>query len=439
MRITAADRWQLAPGQVLSWRVLLDRSVRPEPVPLSVNQRNHLRAAVAGERTVWLAATFEVPGPISATELTAAYHALISRHSTLQCEVTNEDGEPRADRYDPAQVVCLPRWPRETSSPTETTELVRALLDTECAPFGYPAFALAAVSRPDVSTIVLGFDHLHVDAHSIALAVRDMSRLYRGQELPPAGCFVSRVAEWCEPPPAGDPHPALWRAHFESVGYRLPQFPLPLGLAPGATAEPGTELGRLADAGTTLRLAEAARLSGSTTNGALLTTLARALQAIGGPAATSALMPVQTRRPGDEHALGWFTTTAPVTADTSLAETAASLRRARQLAALPLDQALSSLSRPLRWDRRDVFMVSYVDYRRLPGAAGIDGLRPQHVSAAAEADGVQIWVARTFSGLSVRVRYPDTGQARTVVRAMVGNWREAVAAVADEHLAGALI
>lgn len=411
MLVTSADLWEVEPGEVMSWTAVPDVTATPEPVGLSINQRNHLAGAAAGERTVWLAACFEVDGPIDAEALVAAYRSLLARHSALQCEFLPSGTS--AVRHDPARLAF-----REQPVPAgDTTTRLRALLDRECRPFPYPAFAMAAVSRPGRSTVVCGFDHAHVDAHSIVLVARDLGALYTGADLPVASSFLARVAEWSDRPAAADPAMASWRGFLDAIDYRIPVFPLDTGLPEGATAAQATDRRLLVDAGTAAALGETAERAGTTTYGALLSTMASA----SGSGVLPVLVPVQTRRPSDAEAVGWFTTTVPAWADPDLARMGEHLRRARERAGLPLDQVLPALPRPLRASRRDVFMASYVDYRRLPAVRSA-----QHVSGTAPADDVQLWLSRTDRGIHVRTRLPDVPKAHRVVGSFLGSWPEEI-------------
>lgn len=410
MLVTSADLWEVEPGEVMSWTAVPDVTAAPEPVGLSVNQRNHLAGADAGARTVWLAACFEVDGPIDAGALAAAFRSLLARHSALQCEFRSATS---AVRHDPARLAV-----RQRPVPAgDTTTRLRTLLDRECAPFAYPAFALAAVSRPDRSTVVCGFDHAHVDAHSIALVARDLGALYRGAELPVTSSFLTRVVEWSEAPAVADPAMASWWGFLDAIDYRLPVFPLDIGLPEGETAVQATDRRLLADAETAADLGEAAERAGTTTYGALLSTMASALDS----GALPVLVPVQTRRPEDADAVGWFTTTVPAWADPDLTRMGEHLRGARERAGLPLDQVLAALPRPLHAARRDVFMVSYVDYRRLPGEGSA-----QHVSGTSPADDVQLWLSRTDEGIHLRTRFPDVAAAHRAVGRFLTSWPESI-------------
>lgn len=412
MRVTSADLWQVEPGEVMAWTAVPDVTAAPEPAGLSVNQRNHLAGAAAGERAVWLAACFELDGPIDADALVAAFRSLLVRHSSLQCEFL--PGGTSAVRHDPARLALR----EQQVPPGDTTTRLRALLDRECAPFPFPAFALAAVSRPGRSTVVCGFDHAHVDAHSIALITRDLGALYTGGRLPIASSFLTRAAEWAEQSTArSSPPMASWSRFLDAVDHQLPVFPLDTGLPEGEVAAQATDRRLLADAGTADALGEVAARAGTTTYGALLSTMASAL----GRGVLPVLVPVQTRRPEDADAVGWFTTTVPVWADPDLSRMGEHLREARHRAEPPLDQVLAALPEPLRASRRDVFMVSYVDYRRIPG----DG-SAQHVSGTAPTDDVQLWLSRTDEGIHLRTRFPDVGPAHRAVGSFLDSWSDEI-------------
>ncbi|SFS52648.1 condensation domain-containing protein [Saccharopolyspora flava] len=446
MHVTAADLWHLAPGDVRAWTVTPTGT--PEPAALSVNQRNHLASAAAGNPAVWLAATFEVEGPINDQALTQAFKALVSRHDSLHHEfhpdtttavrhnpthLTVHPLPPSPDLpgantaiFDRSKTAVFDRSNTAVFDPTNTAGFdrarVRELLDRECAPGSFPAFVLVAVSRPGSSTVVCGFDHAHVDAHSIALIARDLHALYTGDELPAAGSFAARVAEWSQPSEESGPAMASWREFLDAVDYRLPVSPVKTGVPEGKTAEQATDRRLLADSRTTAALSEVARAKGTTTFGALLSTMASAVGEV-----LPVLVPVQTRGPEDADSVGWFTTTVPVWADPDLTRMGEHLARGRERAEPPLDQVLSSLPRPLRADRRDVFMVSYIDYRRLPETPSA-----QHVSGTAPADDVQLWLARTADGVHARTRFPDTPDAHRAVTSLLQTWSTEIRKAAQQ-------
>ncbi len=444
MLVTSADLWTPAPGTVVSWDV--EPGVPPRRrVDLSLNQRNHLAAAVAGEPSVWMAAGFDVEGPVDVAALEGAYRAVVARHSALQVGAEMVDAAVHGRHHDPADLRWTRRADVRTSTVDETRDHVRAQLDAACWPLSYPAFWPAAISRPDRSTVVLGLDHLHVDAYSLAVLVDDLHTVYTGlahdgraPDLPETSCFAAGLADPPPPVAADDARLRSWHDFLARQDHRLPTFPLSLGVELGERAAQRTEVSVLGDAGVADRRGDHARLHGGSTATAALAALACAVADVGGPAVLPLLMPVHLRStPAERRTVGWLTTTVPLELAThpdpcaTLAHAARAVEAARAMAAVPLDQVLGTASRPLVRERADVFMASYLDYRRLPGHQELQGRRAHHVSAPTVADDLQVWVSRTSEGLGVRVRTPATLTAARVVASLLECWRERVAALAS--------
>ena len=436
MRLTTADLWESAPGTVLRWDVV--PTGRPAPAALSLNQRNHLAAAASGEAAVWLAAAFDVDGPIDTVALGRAWDALVARHDSLQLEALPGDGAAAARRHDPAAL----RWSVTTEAmpqtPGETGATLRALLDRHCAPLrGYPAFAPLAVSRADRSTVVLGMDHLHCDAYSVAVVVDELATLYdavRHDRARPLPTVATGVSGDIAPVPPDDERIGGWHDFLEARDFTLPTWPLPLGVPSGARLPQASTVGRLASADRLEALGARARAVGVSTYAVVLASLAAALHDLGGPERLDTLVPVQTRAGESGRTVGWHTTTVPVSvradvSDAGLAAAGAAVRNGVRLGAVPLDQVLGSLPRPLVQTRRDVFMVSWIDYRHLPGADRAAERAATHVSASTLADDVQLWLARTDAGLSLRTRFPDTPEARRGLESVLKTWAARLGAV----------
>ena len=411
MLVTTADLWEPRPGTLLRWD--LSAPAHGAPSELSLNQRNHLAGAMAGAPTVWLAAAFDVDGPIEPVALSRTWRAFLARHGSLQLEVVAGSEGLQARRHHPGTLTWSVTSVGHTSTVEETRAALHAALDERCGPFAYPAFLPAAISRPDRSTIVLGMDHLHCDAHSVAVAVEELAHLYAtftegGDEpsLPPVRSFFEAVEQGADGPAwvgADDPLLRGWGEFLGSRGHRLPTFPLPLGLEPGERAAQATAVAPLADAGLVDRIGARARNSGASTYAAVLAALATALSDLGGGDRLDTMAPVSTRSAGPlTRSIGWYTTTVPLTVPASLTE-------------------------PLVQTRSDVFVVSWVDYRHVPGASAHLDRNAQHISASTLADDVQIWFSRTHTGLAVRVRYPDTVVAAASVDSLLDRLRHTLA------------
>jgi hypothetical protein len=470
VRVVSADLWEPAPGRVVTWDVMPGAGRAPTPAPLTYNQRNHLLGADAGEPSVWITAAFDVDGPVDLGALESAFRDLVARHAGLSVEaVRRPGGSSGVDggaaggvglvRHEPGTLV----WQRHDGPVTGTVEATRehlvAELSRRCAPFGYPAFLPAAISRPDRSTIVLGMDHLHTDAWSTTVVVDELAGLYGARagagapSVSPDGPADALVAEALNPAAAApelvgadDPRLATWHGFLRDRGWALPTFPLPLGVPDGERVPQRTVLRSLADAPTADAVAARAGAAGASTSAAVLASLAGAVAELGGPAVLDTLLPVHTR--GDataRRAIGWHTTTVPlrietdprigpeaeVVRDTTLAAVGKALRAARELAAVPLEQVVESLPRPLRFPRVDIFQVSYLDYRRLPGHPAAARRRAHHVSAATRADDLQLWVSRTDKGVAVRARMPRTDVAVETVDALLDHWAERLTALTE--------
>ncbi|MCX6407609.1 MAG: condensation domain-containing protein [Propionibacteriales bacterium] len=451
MLVTSADLWTPAPGTVVSWDVQPGASP-PRRVDLSLNQRNHLAAAVAGEPSVWMAAGFDVDGPVDVVALERSYREVVARHSALQVGAEVVDGAVRGTHHEASEL----RWTRRADVPmstvAETRDHVRRELDAACWPLSYPAFWPAAISRPDRSTVVLGLDHLHVDAYSLAVLVDDLHAVYAGlvhqgrvPDLPETSCFVAGLADPPRRVPADDVRLGAWHDFLVRQDHRLPTFPLPLGVGPGERVAQRTEVSVLGDASVADRLGAHAHRHGGSTATAALAALAVAVADLGGPDTLPVLMPVHLRStPAERRTVGWLTTTVPVELAThrdacaTLAHAAGAVDAARAMAAVPLDQVLDSATKPLVRERTDVFMASYLDYRRLPGHEELLRRRAHHVSAPTLADDLQVWVSRTHEGLGVRVRTPATLTAAQVVARLLERWRTTIEEMASGRCADPL-
>ena len=485
MRVVSADLWEPVPGRLVTWTVTPGAALAPAPALMTFNQRNHLLGTELGEPSVWITATFDVDGPVDVDALEAAFRDLVVGHPGLRVEAVRRPGtDVGLVRHEPGSLV----WQRHDGPDTRTVEATREYLVAElgrrCAPFGYPAFLPAAISRPDRSTIVLGMDHLHTDAWSTTVVIDELAELYAEHTrhaapvLAMAGAVAAGVgAVAAALPPADapalpdgmprpdplalpatdpvgpafvgvdDPRLAAWHGFLRDCGWALPTFPLLLGVPDGERVPQRTVVRSLADSATADAVAGRAAGAGASTSAAVLATFARAVQDLGGPTVLETLLPVHTR--ADEsarRAVGWYTTTAPLrievdapvpagawasagagartVTDRALAATGKALRAARELSAVPLEQLVETLPQPLRFPRRDIFQVSYLDYRRLPGHAAAAERRAHHVSAATRADDLQVWVSRTDDGLAVRARMPRTDVAVETIDALLDRWAE---------------
>lgn len=434
MHVTTIDRYCPPAGELLSWSVVTS-PVRSEisEVPPSFNQTVHL--ASAGESSTWLAAAFTVRGRVDRAALGSAYHALVARHGTLRSSFSAGPEGVRRHSHDPDDLVLRVDTVIHTSSDTVLRERLRDTLDRACRPFGHPAYLFAAIDRADASTIICGFDHCHVDAYSISIVIDDLHRLYEGYrchgasfdpaETAISGSFVDFCAAESQASTVAptDPRMRAWLRFFDDRDGALPTFPLDLGVEPGAVAAQATEVRTLLGPAATELFAELCRRNGASVFGGTLAAMADAVRSCGGGPELPLLFPMHTRREEKwRTAIGWFTTNAPLrvvsTGDLieTIRRTGPELRRAVTLGEVPVPQVIEAMG-GLRRTRSDIFMVSYVDYRLLPGADRHRVIDAHHISNATTADDAQFWISRTGDGLALRARHPDTLTAHRTIRA----------------------
>ncbi|MGK5548537.1 hypothetical protein ACSNOH_27960 [Streptomyces sp. URMC 127] len=97
------------------------------------------------------------------------------------------------------------------------------------------------------------------------------------------------------------------------------------------------------------------------------------------------------------------------------------------MADVPLARVAELLGVPLR----PRFMVSYMDFRRVPGARHWGEWRAAALrSRRVDAHEVYLWVNRSFEGVYLSFRYPDTVRGRAEVPRYAEHVRRAVGRVA---------
>ncbi|WP_024804807.1 condensation domain-containing protein [Nocardia sp. BMG51109] len=440
MHLLFLDQLALPPGILLEWSVGAEPGPAPGPIPPTANQCIHL---AGGRPTTWLAAAFDVPGPIDEAALQAAFGAWLPRHDALHCSFSapGPGGSPILNLVSDSDLRITARPPVLAATDHALRELLGARLDAACEPFSFPPYFLGAVSRAENSTVICGFDHAVCDAWSIALAVTELDRLYRtaredgsgtvaeaAGELPEAGSFLSYCTREAAVPAAiTDPLVPAWRDFLRTTGNDLPHFPIDLGVPDGTLAPPAADVRTLLGAGGIAVLHRAARAAGHSTFPVLLAAVAQAVAKLGGRDHTDLVFPVHIRRePRNHNTFGWLVANAParipVEGDLAAAVpgAAAAVRAGRRLARVPATRVLDAAQGQLRGARHGLFSVSYADYRQLPGGSRGDTVLPLprnaiQISRATPVDDVQLWFTRTDDGLALRTRFPGTAVARNVV------------------------
>ncbi|MFI9503128.1 condensation domain-containing protein [Nocardia sp. NPDC052566] len=456
MRLLFLDQLVAEPGTLLEWTAVAEPGPTPDPTPPTSNQAIHL----AGDGpTTWLAAHFDVSGPIDTAALEAAFAAWIPRHDALHCCF----GAPEAGKPPSVHLVSdtdirlVPQPAVRAGSVAALRTLLGARLDAACSPYRFPPYFLGAVSRAETSTVIIGFDHAICDAWSITIAVTELDELYRAardggytaqicETLPEAGSFLSySTREAAVPSATTGPMIRAWQDFLREAGNDLPHFPLDLGIPAGSRAPFGSDVRPLLGATATDALHRRSRGTGHSLFAALLAPVALVASELGGVAATNLVFPVHTRRePRHHNTFGWLVANGPARVaagkdfdSTALAADEA-IRSGQRLAHVPANRVLGAPGTELRRTRHDLFSVSYTDYRHLPGGSRCETTRsrprnPAQFSRSAPLDDVQLWFTRTDDGLSLRTRFPDTPTARPVVAEFLDHVGKTLTAAAAQR------
>lgn len=427
MRLSGIDVEPLGPGgsaRVVEF-VPTGWEVTRDDRELTFDERNHLSGARRGG---WLAAVLRIKAPWDEKVLARTVEAFVTRHPTLH-RLPGLAGSYR--------MTSLPRHearPILDASP----QALEALLDDACAPaldddgvpLG-PAYRFLAWESPAMNdaqrevTIVAAFDHVHVDAWSMQLTVRDLESLYLAAVQDDSATTMpsepggERLVEHAPSPSRPDVEAGMarWHAFLDDGG--LPVAPFPLDDAPAPDGADKTTTPGLVTRTATFALDPQDRSQGSVLP-ATLGALARAVHLVSGERRFRALLPVHTRRaPGSDELLGWHVTNTPLTFDVEApsddvraavraAVACASVDLAAMLSTYPGDVALGPL-----------FTVSFLDYRRVPGHDAAQRTDAVQVSGRGPGSGVQLWFARTDDALHLRCRHPATAVADRHVTALL--------------------
>lgn len=423
MRMTNVAQMSLPPGRVRSYGVEAADGLG-RALPVSFDQGRHVDQ---GQRAgSWMAVAFRPVRPVDDDDLAAAWRAVIARHGTLRTAFTRgPDGTVRLHEID----LRPGRWfEHDVAAGQDPREVVRALLDEACAPFARPSHRMCVVQPDDGRpTVVLGLDHAHVDAWSLLVLVRDLTRCLDdlatgrppGGDLPPADAFARHTAVLEAMPPAPEVVQRRWREILRASGEAMPTFPLPLGDLSAPHPEV-VEVRDVLDAAELTRFEAQARGLGVRPFALAVSVMTRAIGELAS-VPLRAVLPVHSRHAERWHdSVGWFITNALLEcSEPDPAACAAAVAEAISLGSHPLAPILAPYGgMPTR---PGMFAVSWLDTRRLPVAVD-DRLEPQHVSAVIRTDGVMIWFVVNTTGLHLRCRYPDT----TTARSSVGAWLDDV-------------
>lgn len=422
MYLTNITHAALPEGTVASCTLTVDPQNLGTPLPISFDQRMHVGS---GDRPgTWMAVSCELPGPATRQELGAAWLRLIRRHQTLQTVFTSspvhDDDVQLAlhQIHEPLEI----RWEDHPGLGRDTRSTLNTVLDQACSPLGTPSHRLCVLepaAAGESPTVVLAADHAHVDAWSLPILAHDFLEALVQVKSPakdaavvPAAAFADHTRALAQAPPAPADIHRRWQQILSDGHGAMPTFPLPLGQLTPTPAEAVTTKVVL-DGGQLQDLENYAREMGHRTFTLVVSAMTRACSQLAG-APLRAVLPVHSRtEPRWQDAVGWFITNSVVdSSNPDLSSCRVAVREALGLGSYALEPIMrphGGMPVP-----PGMFMISYLDYRRLPASLP-PSLGPQHISASAPTDGVQVWFVATEAGLHIRARYPQTPLAQESV------------------------
>nr|WP_064569487.1 condensation protein [Gordonia sp. LAM0048] len=433
MKLSSSETWEVEPGELVRWLPVPAGSAAPANVPVSENERFHLDSIAQGQPG-WIALTLDFAERIDLGRLGAVVSTVIARHDVLRCHYTATDAGYQRLSHGGVDMTEGSHEADAGLGPATFAAALAERITATCNPFEPMPHFLAAVRRSSSTTLVCGFDHCYVDARSMALLSSEICELLAGAAPAPAESGLDALRRVAGHEAAVTPDDARlgeWEQFLAATDWQVPEFPVDLGVPAGAAAEMRTMVTTLLPGDSARAFSSEVHRHGGRTYPAILTCAAKAVKSIGGPAEVATVVPTGTGAgPG---CVGWSVGNAPllITAGDDLLE-ALPVNTARLAAALPLAEigltpVYAAFGHRLRQRRSDVFMMSYVDYTRLPGPH--PGVRAEQVSSSKPTDTAQWWFWRDSDGIHVRVRYPHTERAVAVLGTILDEMRSLVATV----------
>jgi hypothetical protein len=440
MKPIAFEAFRPAPGRVVEWTVSPETAAAAQTAPadgkpLSFNQQLHLAGylalTTAGQPgNPWIGVVFELPGAVDLGALGRAFTSFVQRHDSLRTGF-----RPTAtgiDRFTiPAEAVELQTTPvGDFDCEVELFAYLTERLSKGTNPFDWPPYVFGVITRESGSTVYAAMDHTVSDGYSLALVVNDVHELYLAQlegrpaELPEVGTFADHAAlEITKAADVTADHPVVgrWREFVAKCDGTGPRFALDLGVETGRTYDQEVLTVRVLDADDTEVFDKVCRENGGGIFPGLLASMAIVAREMTGAEEFRTVTPLHTRfKPEWRHSMGWYITCAPLDFTTAAAESFTdvlanahtSLRGTLGNAKFAASQVVSLLGDDFRPTRRDMFsMVSFIDYRKMPGAQRHADSKPLTLGETLQADDAHVWGSRLDDGLYLTIRYPVTTTA----------------------------
>ncbi|MEE4022477.1 condensation domain-containing protein [Gordonia sp. PKS22-38] len=434
-------RAPLVGGSTVEWRLAEPDRAASEAVRttegLSFLQQDHVRACLekrerGAPHTGTATSVTVFDEPLDRDAMAAALTLFTRRHEELRAMYP-------ADEHGPFRAVAPAEATRyvtvEIGDAVAADDVLAHVIDRVVSEAHFdvmPGIIFGAVDDGNRFTFYTACDHSHTDGYSQFMGVAEIARLYRsirdGGEpaAPTAGGFgdliraEAQVARSVDP---GDPRVGIWREILSDHDRRVPGFPFDLGLADGELA-PALPVQRvLADADHLAAIDARRAVDGASMAGVLYAALAAAQRELLGVERFFTATVLSTRSADTLDTQGWLCNFAPVAfaipsgvAFGGLVATAtAAVARARDLAGLPVHVVLALLAGDGSYvpTPGSPQMVSYIDFRRIPGNDDPALQKLTCFQAVGETKNANTWLTRYADHLVLDGHIPDNATART--------------------------
>ncbi|AZG44841.1 condensation domain-containing protein [Gordonia insulae] len=465
MSRTPLLHFPLVGGTTVQWRLADPEgalaAAERTPDGVTFLQSDHLVAAAAkqgrGETHTGTASAVTVfDGPLDRPAMAAALTAFTRRHEELRAVYGLDDTGP-VRRVAPAEVTeyVTVEHGAHLADDDDVIGHIVDRIETEAIFDRMPGVIYGAVDAGDRFTFYIGTDHAHTDGFSQFLGLHEIARLYRGfrdGDVPrpaDAGTFGDYIAAekaivaTADPL---DPRIAQWREILSANDGRVPRFPFDIGLADGepALARP---IQRTLLSGNQLDACDAHGGARQSFVGVIYAALAAAQHELLGSERYFTATVLATRPDGHASTQGWLCNFAPVefpvaagTPFSSVVSAAGdAVARARDLATLPVHVALAVLAADGSYipDEGSPQMVSYIDFRKIPGSDDPVLQRVTCFPAIGLTRNANMWFTRYTDKLTMLAHIPDNPTARSTFDAYadaVQRWLTAYAEGADPSI-----
>jgi len=469
VRIDFLHHWAPAPGRILLIQPSAATLAAAAQAPVSPGlpsflQQDHLdgyRRTVAsgGTHRAWTGTAGHQTGPLDEAGLARAAGRFVGRHEGLRTWFDLSGPDPVRHLVAADDVVFEAVEVEGPEGAWESTweEYVVGLADAACRPDSWPPFLLLAIASEDGWSWLWACDHAFTDGASQLMVPAELATAYAAEtgapslDLPPARSFVDYAAEERERATTygpESPEVAGWLEILQRHDFRLPRFPLDLGLEPGETAP---VVLRESDAlvGEEVAAFEAlCKASGGRFLSGVFAALAVADRRLAKVDRYLGAVVLGTRSGDTLMSHGWFCNFAPVdlpVGEEPFTETVvaaeAAYAEAKRLSGMPVHVALGALLMSGLATTEQLGspqLVSYLDLRRFPGAGTEAYDRGIHFTGVGRTGNASLWINREEGRLQLGAQTPDTPQAQEAIGVYFATVRDVlVAALAEGGVAGA--